>query len=490
MRVVRDEAGLAEVIESARREAENAFGDGTLLIERYIEAPRHIEIQILGDQHGNLLHLFERECSVQRRHQKIIEESPSVAVSTELRQEMGEAAVTIAKAIGYENAGTVEFILDATGAFFFLEVNTRLQVEHPVTEAITGVDLVRAQIQVAQGEPLGFSQDDLAASGAALECRIYAEDPDNDFLPCSGSILDWTFVDDVPVRVDGAVEPGAEVSVFYDPLLAKLITHGPTRSEAVDMMISALRSLSVYGVKTNRDLLIRVLDHPDYRAGNIDTHFLEKHADDLAPQTDGALVERAFVGAALVAHLRRRASRTLLPHMVSGFRNNRFADQAVELGIDDRSCRVEYREQSADRYLFRVDGGTQSPIRVLRFQDPQVAWEDSDGVVRKQRVISADGGHFVHEKAGSIWISESERFPETDGAVDGGGLVAPIPGRVVAVKVSDGVEVRSGQELVVLEAMKMEHSICAPRDATVESVLVAQGDLVESNQVLVTLADE
>ena len=215
MRVVRDESGLAEVIESARREAESSFGDGTLLIERYIERPRHIVVQILGDSHGSVVHLFERECSVQRRHQKIIEESPSIAVSDELRAKMGEAAVTIAKAIGYENAGTVEFILAPNGEFYFLEVNTRLQVEHPVTEMVTGLDLVRAQIEVAQGEALRFTQDELSLSGAAVECRIYAEDPDHDFLPCSGTLDTWFFDPDVSVRLSRVPRSASSMTRFW-----------------------------------------------------------------------------------------------------------------------------------------------------------------------------------------------------------------------------------------------------------------------------------
>ena len=281
MRAVYSEEELEFAIESARREAESSFGDGTLLIERYIVDPRHIEIQILGDEHGNVVHLFERECSIQRRHQKIIEESPSPAVGAELRTRMGEAAVEVANAIGYSNAGTVEFIVDPEGAFYFLEVNTRLQVEHPVTECVTGVDLVRAQIEVAQGEELAFEQADLSQSGAAIEWRIYAEDPDEGFLPASGHVYDWHLPESEGIRVDGAAYSGMDVSVFYDPMLAKIIAYGPNRSEAITRMIRALEQLSLQGIANNRAILLKVLEHPEFLSGNIDTAFIEKHLKDV-----------------------------------------------------------------------------------------------------------------------------------------------------------------------------------------------------------------
>ena len=403
---------------------------------------------------------------------------------------MGEAAVTIAKAIGYENAGTVEFILAPNGEFYFLEVNTRLQVEHPVTEMVTGLDLVRAQIEVAQGEALRFTQDELSLSGAAVECRIYAEDPDHDFLPCSGTLDTWFFDPDVSVRVDGAVESGTEVSVFYDPLLAKLITHGADRIEATDRMIAALKGLSAHGIKTNRDFLIRVLEHPVYREGAIDTHFVAQFASDLAPTNDEGLEKRAHIGALLFSFMNRRASQDLLPSMVSGFRNNRFCDPVICFETEDGEHRIRYRDRSNGRLHLWVDEEDCGVVRVHECSGSLLSWEDADGVIWKQRIFRVGQDYHVRTKAGVVTVHELPLFPESNEADGGGGLEAPIPGRVVALHVKSGDAVKQGQELVVLEAMKMEHSIVAPRDGDVEAVFVESGDLVDSGQVLVSLVDE
>ncbi|MBP6820827.1 MAG: acetyl-CoA carboxylase biotin carboxylase subunit, partial [Acidobacteria bacterium] len=265
MRVVRSESEIAEAIESARREAEKAFGNGALLLEKFVERARHVEVQILGDQHGNLVHLFERDCSLQRRHQKVIEESPSPAVSPELRQQMGEAAVKVGQAINYSNAGTVEFILTPNNQFYFIEVNTRLQVEHPVTEAVTGVDLVKLQIEIAEGKPLPFTQSELKTSGHAIEARLYAEDPANDFLPATGKLHDWRLPETVEgLRIDSGVEAGSEVGIYYDPMLAKLIAHADDRATAIRKLSYALRQLSVQGVTTNREFLLRLVEHAGF----------------------------------------------------------------------------------------------------------------------------------------------------------------------------------------------------------------------------------
>jgi acetyl/propionyl-CoA carboxylase alpha subunit len=277
MRLVREAGALPEALAAARREAARAFGDDTLLIERYFDAPRHVELQIFGDTRGRVVHLFERECSIQRRFQKIIEEAPSVAVDDALRARLGAAAVAAGRAIGYTGAGPVEFLLDRDGQFYFLEVNTRLQVEHPVTEAITGLDLVEWQIRVARGEALPFEQGDVARAGHALEARLYAEDPQADFLPASGRIALWEPTPLPGVRYDSGVEAGTEVTVHYDPLLAKIVAHGATRDEARQRLLDALRRLGVAGVTTNREFLLAVLDHPAFAAGEIDTHFIERH---------------------------------------------------------------------------------------------------------------------------------------------------------------------------------------------------------------------
>jgi acetyl/propionyl-CoA carboxylase alpha subunit len=295
MRVVQSEKELAASLDAAQREANAAFGDGRVFLEKYISRPRHVEFQIFGDAHGNVVHLFERECSIQRRHQKIIEESPSPALTPQLRQKMGEAAVRAAKAIGYTNAGTVEFMLDDSGNFYFLEVNTRLQVEHPVTEMITHQDLVGAQILVAAGEKLPFTQDQLQQDGHAIECRIYAEDPSHGFLPSTGVLEHYVPPAGPNVRIDSGVAEGAEVSVYYDPMLAKLITWGRDRNESIARMNWALRHYVVLGVTTNIPFLRAVIQHPDFLAGKLHTQFLEQNRI----TTDEGDLNRAIIAAAL-----------------------------------------------------------------------------------------------------------------------------------------------------------------------------------------------
>ncbi|HKV40032.1 MAG TPA: acetyl-CoA carboxylase biotin carboxylase subunit, partial [Blastocatellia bacterium] len=289
MRVVRQAGEMQEALQSSRREAEKAFGDGSLLLEKYIENARHVEVQIFGDHYGNVLQLFERDCSIQRRHQKIIEESPSPFVTPELRRRMGEAAIALGRAIGYTSAGTVEFILTPSGEFYFIEVNTRLQVEHPVTEMITGLDLVELQIRVAEGHPLPFTQADLRASGHAIEARLYAEDPANDFLPATGTIHNWQFPQDTAgVRLDGAIETGLEIGIYYDPMLAKVIAHAADRHTAIRKLASALKQLGIQGVATNKDFLVKVLEHPEFAAGAYDTGFIPAHTSELAGSPEAA----------------------------------------------------------------------------------------------------------------------------------------------------------------------------------------------------------
>jgi 3-methylcrotonyl-CoA carboxylase alpha subunit len=301
MRVVRKEAELEEFIESCKRESLKAFGDDSVFLEKYLDRPRHIEFQVLGDQYGNMIHLFERECSIQRRHQKIIEETPSTALTPELRENMGEAAVKAAEAVGYENAGTVEFMVDGEKNFYFLEMNTRLQVEHPVTEFVTGVDLVKWQLRIASGEPLTIEQDQLLQRGHAIECRIYAEDPQNEFLPSTGFLHYVELPEGVNVRNDSGIESGLEVTSFYDPLLAKLTVHGESRAEAIRKMIWALSNYVILGVTTNVSFLKRVLDHEAFREGRITTHFIAEY-EELFSEPE--IPDEALISAVLAETLR------------------------------------------------------------------------------------------------------------------------------------------------------------------------------------------
>ncbi|MFO0724408.1 MAG: acetyl-CoA carboxylase biotin carboxylase subunit [Myxococcota bacterium] len=485
MKIARDRSGLPALLASARREAQGAFGDGTLLLERYVDEPRHVEIQILGDQQGNVVHLFERECSIQRRHQKIIEETPSTALSPEIRQAMGAASLRLAKSIGYFSAGTVEFILAPDGSFFFLEVNTRLQVEHPVTECVTGLDLVREQIRIARGEPLSVRAEDLRQNGAAIECRLYAEDPRTGFLPSTGT-LELFRVPNLPgLRVDAGVAEGHAVSVHYDPLLAKVITEAPTRAEAIQRMILALEELVVAGVRTNRAFLVRVLEHEAFFAGQTHTHFIEQHfGGSLEPTAPLAELETAAIFATVAGALERAAERTLLPALVPGFRNNRLQDESVLQVIDgDVEIQLAYRFRSHQSLELSV-GGQVRRAEVLDHTADRLRLE-IDGRV-ETRVVALRGARaWVSGRGGRCFaIDLAPRFPEKAAAHQVGEAVAPMPGKIVLVPVKVGDTVRRGDTLVVLEAMKMEHPVRAPEDGVVESLAAAVGAQVEAEAVL------
>ena len=488
MKLVRQKAELPDAIASAAREGQSSFGDGTLLVEKYIDDPRHVEIQILGDSHGSLIHLNERECSIQRRHQKIIEETPSPALDAALRTQMGEAAVLCGKAIGYQNAGTVEFILAPDRSFYFLEVNTRLQVEHPVTECVTGLDLVEEQILIAQGEPLRISQDTVRFEGAALEVRLYAEDPAAGFLPQSGKIIDWDLPPAEGLRVDSGVESGSEVGIHYDPMLAKIITFGQTRPLALQRMRRALRSLSVQGVTTNREFLLRVLDHPAFIAGDIDTHFIDRHLqDELGDGASEADVQRAAMAAALADQQRRDRTRVLVPDVPSGWRNNYHTPQSVEYEVRGGEVLVDYRHLGDDRFTVWT-GAEARAVRLVSWEPPQLILEE--GARRWPARISFDGDRtFVHSADFSIDLLRKPRFPDKTQAIPAGGCLAPMPGKVIELRVTEGDTVKAGQVLMIMEAMKMEHSVTAPRDGTVGQLLVTAGDQIDADALLVVVAE-
>ncbi len=484
MRVVNEESELEAAIEGAKREATNAFGDDVLLIEKYIQRPRHIEIQILGDEHGELIHLYERECSVQRRHQKVVEETPSPALDDAKRAEMGAAAVEVGKAVGYFNAGTVEFIFTPDGEFYFLEVNTRLQVEHPVTECLTGLDLVREQIRVAQGEHLGIAQDDVPRNGASVEVRLYAEDADNNYLPTTGRVVDWQ----VPasVRCDTGIVAGSEIAIHYDPMLAKVISHAPTRTEAIRVLASALREMVVAGPITNREFLIRVLEHPSFLAGELDTHFLDRHAAEVTGvEADAQLKDRALIAATL-AGIAERTGSSVLPALELGFQNNRFVDESVEYVDGETSVSVFYRNLRGGDVWTKIDD-REATLSHVSLSEAAISYETEDG--RRWRFNTArDGGlRLVHHRDGAFRFIEQPRFVEPGAAAVEGGCIAPMPGKVIKVLVSEGETVEAGASLLILEAMKMEHEVKAPEAGVVEQLLVAAGDQVEADAVLVVI---
>jgi len=488
MRIVREAAVFAESLAAARRESASSFGDDTLLIERYFDSPRHIEVQIFGDSHGNVIHCFERECSIQRRFQKVIEEAPSPVVNEDLRARMGAAAVAAGKAIGYVGAGTVEFLVDGAGKFYFLEVNTRLQVEHPVTEAITGLDLVRMQILAAQGEPLAVAQNDVRLSGHALEARLYAEDASKDFLPATGRVALWEPAALPGLRYDSGVETGTEISVHYDPLIAKIIAYGATRDEALDRLISALRRLAVAGLVTNREFLLSVLAHPEFRAGKLDTHFIDRHlpASARQPQVDAATLHRHAVVAAMYDHEHRRAEGGPLPPSIpSGWRNNRWRPQDAEFHAGETPVRVEYVAYEGGAFDVQVADAMERTRALVSGFDGTGLVVELDGVRRRFRVATDGGRIFVHGPDGTTELTRVARFQLSRAEELAGGCVAPMTGIIRKVNVSVGDEVAEGAVLLVLEAMKMEHQLVTHSCGTVREVRVEVGQMVDPDDVLV-----
>ncbi|MGB1733310.1 MAG: acetyl/propionyl/methylcrotonyl-CoA carboxylase subunit alpha [Acidimicrobiales bacterium] len=493
MRVVDNEADLEDAISGAKREALGAFGNDTVFLERYLPTPRHVEIQVLGDQHGTVLHCFERECSIQRRHQKIIEEAPSPVLSEDLRDQMGQAAVAAVQAIGYESAGTVEFLLDGSGdeaEFFFLEVNTRLQVEHPVTEAITGLDLVREQIRIANGEPLGYDQSDLTISGHSIEVRLYAEDPSNDFLPATGCVDIWQPATGPTVRYDSGIQTGSEVSVEFDPMLAKVISHAPTRSEAALKLALALERTRLHGVVTNRDFLVATLRHEEFLAGNTTTDFISRVEISGQRVPSDCELEDASIAVALVSQQLNRNSATSLAFMPSGFRNSSMPSQQMLLLNDDREVQVNYRPRRDGSFEVSIGDSEESKTARLISLDGDRFEIQLDDVRAAGHAVKFGNRWYVDIPAGSLNFVEKSRFPEPDSADVEGGLTAPMPGKILAINISEGDSVETGQLLVLMEAMKMEHQIVAAFDGSVSEVRVAVGDQVDNGELLVVIASE
>ncbi len=486
MRVVGEEAELADAVDGARREAGAAFGDDTLFLERWLTSSRHVEIQILGDLHGNLVHLFERECSIQRRHQKVIEEAPSPAVDAALRARMGEAALSAARKIGYASAGTVEFLLDGDD-FWFLEVNTRLQVEHPVTEEITGLDLVREQLRIAEGEALGYTQDDLSIDGHAIEARIYAEDPSNDFLPSPGRVIAWEPDTATNARFDAGIESGSEIGVEFDPMIAKVIVKAPSRAEAARRLARVLENTRLQGVTNNRDFLVATLRTPAFIAGDTTTDFIERVAPDRQGKTAEAELHQAAIAAVIYAQSRRRAEAPVLGGIGSGWRNSIMPPERVNFSHDGGELAVSYRARRNGSFEIAVGDDSYTAV-VFSVKDGSIDLEISGARVNLS--VTPDGNRWlVHGRGGGVELEELPRFPDSQGAEFTGGLVAPMPGNVTATHVEEGATVEQGQLLLILEAMKMEHRITAPVPGIVKQLRVAVGDQVDNGELLVVLEE-
>ncbi|MEJ7891157.1 MAG: biotin carboxylase N-terminal domain-containing protein [Solirubrobacteraceae bacterium] len=470
MRLVERPEDLDAAVAAARREAAAAFGDDRVFLERFLPRARHVEIQIVGDTHGRVVAYHERDCSIQRRHQKVVEEAPSPAVNADLRARMCAAAVAAGEAIGYVGAGTVEFLLAEDKTYFFLEVNTRLQVEHPVTELVTGLDLVEIQLRVAGGEPVPDAPE---LQGHAIEARLYAEDPATDFLPVTGTLR--RFEIGGGVRVDTGVESGSAISPHYDPMIAKVLAHGATREEAAARLADALARARMHGTVTNRDFLVNVLRHPEFLAGDADTGFLERH-DCSAP----LVADRGTAAAAhaLAGQAARRAGARALGTLPSGWRNNPSQLQTVSYDGAEIGYRFDRQGRLAELHV----DGERRDARLHACTAAEVDLE-LDGVRR----LHAVDGDAVNTADGQVDLIELPRFTDPTAQAATGSLVAPMPGTVLRVAVAEGDTVAARQPLLVLEAMKMEHEIVAPAAGTVTELRVAAGAQVEAGAILAVI---
>jgi propionyl-CoA carboxylase alpha chain len=484
MRLVADPADLPAAVQSARSEAASAFGDGTVFLERFVTDPRHVEVQILGDEAGTVVHLFERECSIQRRYQKIVEESPSPAVDACLRAALAAAAVTAGQAIGYTGAGTVEFVLDRDGSFYFLEMNTRLQVEHPVTEEVTGLDLVELQLRIAEGEPLPLQAREAQINGHALEVRLYAEDVPAGFVPATGTLHRFAIPAVPGIRVETGFRDGSVVSPYYDAMLAKVIAHGRTRADAARRLARALERAEIHGVITNRDLLVAILREPGFLAGATDTGYLTRHDPAaLAASATKATATHALA-AALARQARHRAEAPVLGTLPSGWRNVFSAPQRVTYTAAGESYAVAYR----------ITGSTiQARVNdvalglVVRAASPDRVDLEIDGIRREYRIHQVGAEVYVDASDGSSALSEVPRFGDPEKVTPAGSLLAPMPGLVLRVLAEVGAVVTAGQPLLVLEAMKMEQTVSAPAHGVVAELRAKAGEQVTTGQVLAVL---
>ncbi|XP_071454517.1 methylcrotonoyl-CoA carboxylase subunit alpha, mitochondrial [Hetaerina americana] len=507
MRIVMKPDEFESQLDSAKREAIKSFGDDAMLIEKYIERPRHVEVQIFGDTHGNYVYLFERDCSVQRRHQKIIEEAPAPGIPEETRKAIGEAGVRAARAVGYVGAGTVEFIMDVNHNFFFMEMNTRLQVEHPVSEMITGTDLVEWQLKVASGEKLPKSQEELRINGHSFESRIYAEDPAGGFLPGAGQLHYLSTPDPGPdVRIETGVRQGDEVSVHYDPMIAKLVVWGENRYSALQKMKSHLSSYNIVGLNTNVDFLMDLCSHPSFIQGNVHTDFIEEHYKELFPQKGitSALISQVAIGCILndINQAKKAAVLSMDPFSplftVRGIRVNHHLRQDLSFIHNEKDLVVTVTHQSGNHYGITYQDETQK-VTVMDSQENldgsiSLVCNIGGGIHKSKIVISdADVAIFTRDSSHKLSLKSPSFLAELSGdssGISSGSAVAPMPGVVEKVLVSDGDVVKAGDPLLIMIAMKMEHVIRAHADGNVKKVLYKVGDNVKKNAVLVQFQEE
>ena len=480
MRIVESKKDLKESLLGAQREAMTGFGDDRVFIERYVASSRHIEIQILGDTHGNVVHLGERECSIQRRHQKIIEESPSPRVNPEMREAMGDAAIKLAKKLKYESAGTVEFLVDdKSGEFWFLEVNTRLQVEHPVTEEVTGKDLVYEQLRIARGEELGYNQEDISWEGSSIEARLYAEDPANEFLPATGTLIAYETDESIDARWDTGIEQGSVIGTDFDPMLAKVIAKGKNRTDAANKLALALQSLHIGGVTTNRDFLVASLRSKQFHKGQTTSNFIEKAKPQRSVILKDQQLEQAVTAAALWIQGENRNNASLLKEAPSGWRNSRLPRQKISFEYSDKEINVTYKANRDSSF----DLNENTKANILKWTTTGIDLEVNNTRFFS-KVTRKNDDLVVHGPWGDALLKILPRFTLPGSELQAGGLVAPMPGKVIDLKVKVGSKVKKGDTLVILEAMKMEHQVKAIEDGKVSQVLIKKDDQLENGALL------
>jgi acetyl-CoA carboxylase biotin carboxylase subunit len=493
MRIVRDLSELENIIETTTREAKTYFGDGTVFIEKYVEEPRHIEFQVMGDKHGHAIHLFERECSIQRRYQKIIEESPSPTLTDEVRKKMGEAAVAITKAIGYNNAGTIEFLVDKDLNFYFLEMNTRIQVEHPITEMVTGIDLVQEQILVAAGNPLSFRQEDIRQSGHAIECRVYAEDPSHNFLPSPGDMILYREPANHRVRIDSCTDKAATIHSFYDPMISKVIVWEENREHARRKMIDVLKDYIIHGIKTNIRFLIELLQQENYIRNKISTKYCDIHLDEIVKASEekrGGIVTDAPLASYVLYFLIHKNN----DEGSSVWEKIGYWRDVLELKLTMDGKDYEIVVYSAKSGMWEVVLGNHSYlVEIPHISENKITVKADEGIFTAD--ISHDNygnafvscnGHIFNIHRDDLLIKEDTYSgldsPDNEGQ---NAVFTPMPGKVVKVNVKTGDKVAKGDQLIVVEAMKMENSIVSPRDAIIEKVNTKQGQMVDGSRPLI-----
>jgi acetyl-CoA carboxylase biotin carboxylase subunit len=494
MRIVHSDAELNDALESTSREAKNYFGDGTIYIEKFIEEPRHIEIQIIGDNHGNVVHLFERECSIQRRYQKIIEESPSVTLTDEVRNQMGATAVSIGKAINYNNAGTIEFLVDKDLNYYFLEMNTRVQVEHPVTEMVTDIDIVREQILVAAGNPLSFAQEDIKQNGHAIECRVYAEDPENNFMPSPGTMTYYKEPVGEGIRIDTGIEKATTIESFFDPMISKLIVWGVDRENARERMILALKEYIIHGIKTNNAYLINVLNHQAYITNQFSTKFCEERKDEMLELFNSGKSNVPFF-VPLTSYLLfsleiKDAVSDNIWSKIGYWRDL----TKINIDFEGKDYLIFIHKQKENdfeieieevKYLVHLKSSSNGKYDLSINDEDYITYVSKE--VKGNAFITVDGSIF-HAIRKDILIKE-DIFSGAGGMMgeDSNNVFSPMPGKVIKINVNEGDEVKKGQNIIVVEAMKMENHIMSTKDGKVLKINVAVGDMVVSQNPLIIL---